>query len=211
MPRQGVSNSEERPLAGKRAAVLLYSEYATDPRPRRAAEALSNSGMEVDVVCLRENDEDKAEEIINGVNVHRLRWRHQRGGKLTYFIQYGRFFLSSFEFLTRRGWRRRYDLVHVHNMPDALVFAALVQKLRGSAIILDLHDPMPELMMSIFRLSPNHGLVRLLRVLERLSIGFADLALTPNISFKNVFVSRSCRTEKMQIIMNSPERAYFRP
>lgn len=35
-------------------------------------------------------------------------------------------------------------------MPDLLVLAAIVPKLLGARIILDLHDPMPELMMTIF-------------------------------------------------------------
>jgi hypothetical protein len=44
-----------KPLAGKRAGVLLYSYYPADPRPRRAAEAMAAEGMEVDLFCLREN------------------------------------------------------------------------------------------------------------------------------------------------------------
>ena len=37
-------------------------------------------------------------------------------------------------------------------MPDVLVFGAIVPKLLGAKIILDLHDPMPELMQTIFKL-----------------------------------------------------------
>ena len=36
-------------------------------------------------------------------------------------------------------------------MPDVLVFSALVPKAFGAKVILDLHDPMPELMQTIFR------------------------------------------------------------
>jgi glycosyltransferase involved in cell wall biosynthesis len=50
-----------------------------------------------------------------------------------------------------------------------------------------------------------------LRILERWSIRLADLALTPNIAFKKLFVSRSCRSDKMQIVMNSPEEQIFDP
>ena len=198
----------KRVLREKRAAVLLYSFYPSDPRPRRAAEALVESGMNVDLFCLRERDEP-LQESINGVKVWRLPIQKKRGSKWDYFIQYSRFLLHSFWFLARRGIGGRYDLVHVHNMPDVLVFAAMAPKWRNAAIILDLHDPMPELMMSIYGLSEAHRSVQMLRTLERWSIKFADLALTPNVTFKNLFVSRSCPPDKMQIVMNSPQEEIF--
>lgn len=201
--------SSKQALKGKRAAVLLYSFYPSDPRPRRAAEALVEAGMQVDLYCLRENEGEPREETVNGVRVYRLPIRNKRGNKLDYIFQYSRFLLRSFFFLARRSFRCHYDLVHVHNMPDALVFSALIPKLKGAAVILDLHDPMPELMRSIYELSENHFIVRLLRLLEKWSIGFSDLALTPNIAFKDLFVSRSCPASKMKIVMNSPQENIF--
>ena len=87
----------------------------------------------------------------------------------------------------------------------------MLPKIRGARIILDLHDPMPELMESIYGLPAGDWKVKFLRRLERWSIGFSDLALTPNITFKNLFVARSCRPEKMQIVMNSPQQEIFNP
>ena len=195
----------------KRAAVLLYSDYPFDPRPRRAAEAMIETGMQVDLLCLRMSETAPRRECIKGVEVYRTRLIRQRGGKLVYFLQYGRFFCSALWFLTWRGLRHKYDVIHVHNMPDFLVFAALIPKLRGAQIILDLHDPMPELMTSIYGLKPTDWPVCLLRKLERWSIGFSHLALTPNIAFKALFASRSCAVDKVQIVMNSPEARIFDP
>jgi glycosyltransferase involved in cell wall biosynthesis len=96
-------------------------------------------------------------------------------------------------------------------MPDVLVFSALVPKARGAKIILDLHDPMPELMMSIYNLGAESHFVRWLRRLEKLSISFAHLILTPNKAFQELFVSRGCSSEKIQVIMNSPESDIFHP
>ncbi|MEO6995122.1 MAG: glycosyltransferase family 4 protein, partial [Lacunisphaera sp.] len=151
-------------------------------------------------------------ETVEGVNIFRVSLTFQRQSKWIYLWQYARFFAASAWFLTRRGWWRKYDLVHVHNMPDVLVFSALFAKIRGAKIILDLHDPMPELMMNIYKLSATSWAVGLLRHLEKWSIWFSDQALTPNISFKNLFVSRhSCRPEKMEVVMNSPLENVFRP
>ena len=198
-------------LRQRRAAVLLYSHHPADPRPRRAVEALVEAGMEVDIICLRENDDEPTRESAGGVNVLRLPLRKRRSSKLAYLTLYTQFILYSGALLLWRGWRRRYGLVHVHNMPDVLVFAGLGPKLFGARILLDLHDPMPELMTSIYGLGPSHWLVRVLRRLERWSIGFADLAITPNVTFKNLFVARSCPPEKMQIVMNSPQQQIFDP
>ncbi|MCX6953128.1 MAG: glycosyltransferase [Verrucomicrobia bacterium] len=210
----GPARTPETPvnLRGKRAAVLLYSYYPADPRPRRAAESMVEAGMTVDLFCLSESEDDPPQETIAGVHVHRTPLKRQRGSKLAYFTQYGRFLLSSFWFLTKQGLRQKYDVVHVHNMPDFLVFAALVPKLRGARVILDLHDPMPELLVAIYKLKPDQWLVRFLRLLERMSIGFANLALTPNIAFKRIFSARSSpRPEKIQIVMNSPQEELFDP
>ncbi len=211
-PKQTAAQSEcTSSLKGKRAAVILYSVYLLDPRPRRAAEAMIEAGMEVDVLCISAGSDEPVSEIANEVRIFRRPMSQERGSKWTYLWQYGRFFLASFWFLTCRGYRRNYDVVHVHNMPDLLVFSALIAKLRGAKILLDLHDPMPELMMNIYGLSVSSWSVRLLRVLERWSIRFADIAYTPNITFKNVFTSRSCRPEKMHIVMNSPLPETFNP
>jgi len=49
----------------------------------------------------------------------------------------------------------------------------------------------------------------LLRRAEILSTRFADLVLTPNIAFRNLFVARGCSPEKIEIIMNSPLEQVF--
>ena len=104
---------------------------------------------------------------------------------------------------------RRYDLVHVHNMPDVLVFAALVPRMLGAKVILDLHDPMPELMQTIFGLKESSLGVRLLKRLEKWSVAFADLAVTVNLACKRIYESRGCSPEKMIVVMNAPDDHVF--
>ena len=142
-----------RALKGKRAVAVVYSNYPADPRPRRAAEALANEEMALEVICLKETDDQPAHETFNGVEITRIPLKRRRGGKFSYILQYGSFILLAGGILAARTFKRRYHLVHVHNMPDILVFSALIPKLCGAKVILDLHDPMPELMMTIFGLS----------------------------------------------------------
>lgn len=192
-----------------RAAVVLYSYYLRDPRPRREAEALVNAGWEVEVFCLRRTPNLPWHERIRGVDVFRFPMKRRRVGKFTYALQYGSFLLAAFVFLASRSLSRRYKIVHVHNMPDFLVFSAAVPRLLGAKVILDLHDPMPELSRVIYGLEENSRTVELLKKVERQSIGFADLVLTPNLAFKELFASRSCGPEKVQIVMNAPDEQIF--
>jgi len=97
----------------------------------------------------------------------------------------------------------------VHNMPDALVFSALLPKLLGAKVILDLHDPMPELMQSIFNLSEQTVSVRFLKTLEKWSIRFSDAVLTVNLACKKIYSGRGCPPEKITVVMNAPDEGVF--
>jgi glycosyltransferase involved in cell wall biosynthesis len=68
---------------------------------------------------------------------------------------------------------------------------------------------MPELMTSIYGFAPDRWPVRILKFLERLSIGFADRVLTVNEACRKIFGTRSCRSEKVEVVMNSPNEAIF--
>jgi glycosyltransferase involved in cell wall biosynthesis len=203
--------SSSSALRGKHAAVVIYSEIVSDARPRRELEALLDAGMTVDVICLQEKGGSSKTELRGPLHVTRIPIRHDRFRKTSYLRNYGYFFLRAFFCLAGRSFTRRYDLVHVHNMPDALVFAALVPRLAGAKIVLDLHDPMPELYQTIYGMQPDSGMVRLLQRLEKWSIRFAHLVLTPNEAFRRVFCSRSCPPCKVSIVVNTPDENIFKP
>jgi len=196
-------------LAGKSVAMVVFSQYPWDPRPRRAAEALADAGMHVDLVCLRGRPEEPARETAAGVNVRRLPIRHRRSGFFAYAYQYSAFILLSALILAFRTLSRRYDLVYVHNMPDVLVLAGLVPKLFGAKVILDLHDPMPELMMTIFGAGSESRSVGLLKLCEKWSTRFVDSVITVNRACAHIFGRRSCPSEKITVVMNSPDHNIF--
>jgi glycosyltransferase involved in cell wall biosynthesis len=197
-------------LRGRRAAVLLFSHYPADPRPRRAAEALAAQGVSIDLICLRDNDSDPAHQTYGNIDVTRVGLKRRRGGRLAYIAQYAAFVSTCFFRLAWRSLTRRYDFVHVHNMPDVLVFSAMVPKLLGAKVVLDLHDPMPELMRTIFKLPEESFSVAMLKRLEKWSIRFADLVLTVNLACKKIYSSRSCEPRKIKVVINSPDDDVFR-
>jgi glycosyltransferase involved in cell wall biosynthesis len=100
-------------------------------------------------------------------------------------------------------------LVYVHNMPDVLVASAFFPKLFGAKVILDQHDPMPELMMTIFNKNEQSLAVRVIRWLEKWSFARADSVITVNEACKKIFSARSCQARKISVVMNSPDGQIF--
>jgi glycosyltransferase involved in cell wall biosynthesis len=196
-------------LQGKRVVAVSFSSFPGDPRPRRAAETFMSAGMNVEVLCLMDAESPRCE-TWQGIEIERIPFRHQRGSKLSYMLRYSAFILIAFLKLAVRSLTRRYDVVHIHNMPDVLVFAAFVPKLFGAKVILDLHDPMPELMMTIFSLGKKSRAVRLMKRLERWSIAYSDAVLTVNRACEKLFASRSCAPLKVSVVMNSPDERIFK-
>jgi glycosyltransferase involved in cell wall biosynthesis len=195
-------------LAGRRVGMVVFSSYPADPRPRRAAEALLKEGMRVDLIC--EGDgKSPTREMLDRLEIIRIPIKHYRGGALSYAYQYSAFILISAAILAWRSIRGRYDLVYVHNMPDILVLSALLPKLFGAKVILDLHDPMPELMRTIFNLEEKSFGVWLIRRLEKWSIARANLVITVSETFKRIFSARTCHADKIAVVMNSPDESIF--
>jgi len=174
---QPVTNLAYPRLAGKRVAMVTFSAYPFDPRPRRAIDALVGAGATIDLICLGEEKAPRREER-KGINVLRIPLKHPRRGKVEYALRYGIFILTSGLVFALRSLRRRYDLVYVHNMPDILVASALVPKALGAKVVLDLHDPMPELMKTIFHVSEDNKSVQLMKRLEKWSMRFGTESLS---------------------------------
>jgi glycosyltransferase involved in cell wall biosynthesis len=196
-------------LKGKRAAMVVFSSFPDDPRPRRAAEALISVGMSVDMICLQDKDKPKRESF-NGIRVRRISVARRRGGTLDYIYQYVAFLLIASGIITKRSLSKRYDLVYVHNMPDFLVLSGLIPKIFGAKIVLDLHDPMPELMMTINSLAEQSMKVSVMKREEKWSMYLADAVITVNQACARLFASRSCKSEKITVVMNSPDEKIFR-
>jgi glycosyltransferase involved in cell wall biosynthesis len=189
--------------------MVTFSPYPFDPRPRRAIDALVCEGMAVDLICLGNKKAPRRERQAM-IDVTRVRVnKEDRGGKLKYACRYAWFIAFSSLVFGWRSFTRGYDLVYVHNMPDILVLCSLIPRAMGAKVILDMHDPMPELMMTIYNAGPQSRNVRILRKLEKWSQACANLVLTPNIACKRLFSSRSCNVEKIEVVMNSPDEQIF--
>jgi glycosyltransferase involved in cell wall biosynthesis len=203
-----VVKTEYKHLRGKKAGLVVLSSYPFDARPRRAADALVRQGMSVDYICAADGKAPWHEKT-NGLNVFRVPIEHQRGGTLAYAYEYSAFTLAAAAILAARSQRRRYDLIYINNMPDILVVSALLPKMLGAKVILDLHDPMPELMAAIFGKDPDSKSIQFMKWLEKWSMARAHQIVTPNRACQRIFAARSCPEEKTIVVMNSPDESIF--
>jgi len=189
-------------------AMLVFSHYPEDERVKRETDALIGANISIDIICLR-RDLERIKDTVDGAVVYRIPINRKRGSRLRYLWEYLSFSLISFIFVTTLFIKKRYSLIHVHNMPDFLVFCCLIPKLFGTKIVLDLHDPSPEVYMTKYSIPKSHILIKFLMYIEKYSIRFSDHVITPNKSFVQLFISRGCPAYKITTVMNAPDEKVF--
>ena len=113
--------------------------------------------------------------------------------------------------LAWRHFRHRYDLIHVHNMPDFLVFAAWFPRLTGTKVILDIHDIMPEFYASKFQKGADALGIKALKVVERAAARFAHHVIISNHLWLKPLVSRSAPEQKCSVFINHVNQGLFYP
>ncbi len=192
----------DREVMAKNVCLIVQHPYPKDVRVRKEAMALLANSHKVSVIALRDSNEAK-HEVVDGVNVYRVGFQKKRSGVLRYLFEYATFFLYSLFKLNLLDLKEKFDIVHINTLPDFLVFSALIQKLKGCRIVLDMHEIMPEFFMSKYKVGIRHPVGRLLLFLERISLNFADDVLTVNEPIKRIFHSRAIPNKPITVIMNT--------
>lgn len=206
MARRGLPPAK---MSLMRVCVIRQGYFPFDPRVRREVAALVDDGHEVDVICLAEPGRPRRDRAA-GANVHRIPLAHRRSSRVgRYLMQYLAFLVLSGGLAGVLHLRRRYDLVQVHSLPDTLVFAAVVPKLLGARVVLDLHEMMVEFFATKF--GGRRGVLspRLVARAERASIRFADFAFTCTNDMRDAFVRRGADQDKLGVVLNAAEEDVF--
>jgi glycosyltransferase involved in cell wall biosynthesis len=217
LPRQVAAyvrdlNPRPVPVRTRRIAMVTHSFYESDGRVTRYAEALASRGDTVEVFALRRQPDLPVHERIRGVNLHRIQARYVKSAqsRWSYLWPLLRFLAVSSWELTRRQLRQPYDLVHVHNIPDFLVFAAWFPRRRGAGVILDIHDIVPEFYGSKF--AAKEGLVlTALKWIERHSAQFASQVIVSNDLWLEKYATRTGTRGKCSVFINNVDGETFRP
>jgi glycosyltransferase involved in cell wall biosynthesis len=202
----------EKPVVSRRRiAMIAYSVYRQDNRVIRYAETLAGRGDIVEVISLKKDPLNPAAEKAGAVNVYRFSGRYNKNQKSygEYLLPLLRFWTAASIRLTWRHFRHGYDLIHVHNMPDFLVFAAWFPRLLGAKVILDVHDMMPEFYASKFQKGGKAFGIKILKMVERLSARVSHHVIISNHLWLQLFISRSAPAQKCSVFINHVNQGVF--
>jgi glycosyltransferase involved in cell wall biosynthesis len=183
--------------------MLVVSEYESDARVRRQAEALVERGDDVTVLALHAEGKPDVE-MIEGVRVVHLPTQKYRGdSSMSYIKLYGGFAARAAARFAR--WPRRFDVVQAHSMPEALVFSAAVQRALRVPVVLDVHDLTSDLFSSKFE--HKAALMKAIRLSEKMSFKFANEVLTIHEPYADML--RKLTRTRVTTVMNCPDDRYF--
>lgn len=195
----------------RKICMVAYTFYELDNRVRRYAETLAKRGDRVDVIALSGKQFKKPVEKIDGVTVHRIQYReYNEAGKWEYGRRLAAFLIRASRHLARLHKLNRYDVVHIHNMPDFLVFAAWYPKLTGARLILDIHDVVPELFVNKFDTKLTSLYSGVLKLIERLSATFVDHVIVSNDLWQKTVTARSVPSYKCSVFVNHVDLQLFK-
>ncbi len=191
-----------------RLCIIVHKNYYFDTRVRRYAESLLKCGIQVDVICPPQKYKTIIE-VMEGLTVYAIPIQHHQRGRIGYVLEYGFSFVLYCIYLLFLHIKKRYQVIHVHNLPDLLVFSALIPRIFGTPLILDIHDPMPELFVSKYGEGAHKFTYRLIVLQEKLSCMLANAVITANSIFKQNLVARGTPAEKITVINNYPDLKIF--
>ena len=190
-------------LKNQKILKITESYFPNDVRVFKEAMAYTEAGASVSVIAMNDGNQKPVENISN-ITVYRLPISMKKGNWFGYIYEYILFFLYSFFYVFKLSLKTKFDIVHVHTIPDYLVFASLPAKLRGAKVILDLAELMPEFYKFKFKVGTKNIIVRISKFFEYISMHYATHCITINHRIKDILVNRT-GIEDLTIIMNTIE------
>lgn len=203
--KSGNDLSRSNVRAGRVLMLVENNSYPKDPRVRKEAQTLRRAGYDVVVISPADNRQ-KYHDIIDGVNVYRFPAAPPANGILGYAFEYlysmaAMFCLTLWVFL-----RHDFDVIHVANPPDTLVFIAAVFKCLGKRFVFDHHDLAPEMYHARFPGAGKQWVYQALLRCEALSCRLADHVLATNESYRRLEMCRDGVDENaVTIVRNGPD------
>ena len=187
----------------KRVCMIAYTFYEKDGRVRLEAESLVNWGHEVFFLTPKAGKKARNYELC-GVNIVELNVLKYRGkSKLGYLASHLRFMVLAFFACTSLFIKSRIHVIHVHNMPDVLVFSAIIPRLFGCKLVLDVHDSVPETYAAKFE-SGSRFLFRLLSFEEWLCCAFVHRVICVNHVQRDALIERRIPAKKIATVITMP-------
>jgi len=123
-------------------------------------------------------------------------------------LEYAGFTFGATLLVAVLGARRRYAVVQVHNPPDFLAAVAVIPKLLGASVVLDVHDLSPDMFAMRFEGRRGARVADLvLRAVEQSAAFFADEVVTVHEPYRRELVDRGVPAAKTTVVMNAVDES----
>ena len=207
MNAESINSKEELKIC-----MIMYRLMPQTYRRVVVANSIAKKYGNVDVLCIRGDEQEKFESQ-NKIHFHRLPVHYNKSDSIVkLLLKYNLFSFFCFIKLAFLSKERKYDIIHIHNPPDFLIFSAIPYKLLfGTKIVLDLHDMLPEAFCSNLNVDEGHIFIKIAKLFERIAIRFSDSIICTNTYDKEIVLSRNrVKAEKIFVVMNTPDLDLFK-
>ncbi|NIJ46023.1 glycosyltransferase involved in cell wall biosynthesis [Wenyingzhuangia heitensis] len=196
-----------------RIGMILDKTFPPDVRVENEAETLVKQGHDVFLFCLKYNDEQLDDELINGIKVCRY-----SSSQLEYKLSALAYTVPFYTWLMTQKIKsfikkNQIEALHIHDIriADAVFKANKKSKLK---IVLDLHDNMPEIMQFYPHLQkfPGKYIISLKKwkVKEEEFIRKADKVITVSPEFVDEVVNRTkIASDKIVLVPNTIRKSFY--
>lgn len=191
-----------------RVCIMAKYRYPMYSRLQQQARALAETGIDVDVICLRSEDQPKVE-TLGHITVYRVCRERDRDGFLKYLWFTFCFMSSSFFKLQRLLIKSSPDVLVVHTLPEYMVLTGIIHKLLKKAIVLDVVDLSVEVFESKWGKTKLALVKPFVKLSEKVSCWFSDAIVTASPGFKERLIQRHVKPEKITVMMNAADTQVF--
>lgn len=200
--------------ASARRVVIVVQNLSVpfDRRVWQEATTLRDAGYDIRVICPKGTSYDEEPySLLEDVEIFRYDLRPATAGISGYPREYAVSMASTWRLLRRLYRERPFGLLHACNPPDILLLAGLPFRSRGTCMIFDHHDLVPELYLSRFPNAPVLGHAATLRA-EQLTFRLADVVLSTNESYRRVAIQRGgADPDRVFVVRSAPDLRAFQP
>ena len=201
--------------------MMSESAFPTDTRVRNEAYTLIEAGYKVSIIAIRKYENEKLQDIVNGVNVYRVPLLEvfDKDGKasswigkllnkvkstLGYLTEYFYFTAACFFISIYILFKDGFDAIHLHNPPNTIFVVGAFFRIFGKKFVFDHHDLTPELYLSRYK-TDKDIVYRILMIEEKLCLRFANIVIATNESYKEIDIKRGDKNpDNIFIVRNGP-------
>ena len=198
-------------MSAKKVVMILSNPFISDPRVYKEAKSLRKAGYEVVILAWDRECLNPRREIIDGIEVRRIRLKAAYGNPFNLLIKLPIFYIMAILEIVRL----KFDTIHTHDF-DTAFLGLLFQKIKRKKWIFDIHDIYFDRISMEGSNMLKDAIVSLFSKLEVIFAKMSDIVIVPTRSIggsyeglKEFYSKKGVPPEKIAVIWNSPDFSLF--